>query len=215
MAAETITYTYDARGRLVKVVRTGSVNNNVSANYSYDKADNRTNVNVVSPNRRRHEPARAPIARFLLALAAAGGRRRRPRPGRPQRHLADPGRERPQRRQPGRRPDRDGAADPVGARRAQSQVRPGAECRALHPRQHPVAAGQRHRSPLLRRPYRRGHFRQLRMLARSPMPQPVGVGLDVQLAHADLPAGGIGHGLALRRAADLDADPGLLLRILA
>jgi YD repeat-containing protein len=50
MASETITYSYDARGRLVKVVRTGSVNNNVSANYSYDKADNRTNVNVVSPN---------------------------------------------------------------------------------------------------------------------------------------------------------------------
>ncbi|HMG47934.1 MAG TPA: hypothetical protein VK614_10795 [Allosphingosinicella sp.] len=50
VASETITYTYDARGRLVKVVRTGSVNNNVSATYSYDKADNRTNVNVVSPN---------------------------------------------------------------------------------------------------------------------------------------------------------------------
>jgi hypothetical protein len=50
MASETTTYTYDARGRLVKVVRTGSVNNNVSASYSYDKADNRTNVNVVSPN---------------------------------------------------------------------------------------------------------------------------------------------------------------------
>jgi RHS Repeat len=49
-ATETITYTYDARGRLVKVVRTGSVNNNVSASYSYDKADNRTNVNVISPN---------------------------------------------------------------------------------------------------------------------------------------------------------------------
>jgi len=49
-ASETITYTYDARGRLVKVVRSGSVNNNVTANYSYDKADNRTNVNVVSPN---------------------------------------------------------------------------------------------------------------------------------------------------------------------
>jgi hypothetical protein len=49
-ATETITYTYDARGRLVKVVRTGTVNNNVSANYSYDKADNRTNVNIVSPN---------------------------------------------------------------------------------------------------------------------------------------------------------------------
>jgi len=50
MAAEAITYSYDARGRLVKVVRSGTVNNNVSANYSYDKADNRTNVNVVSPN---------------------------------------------------------------------------------------------------------------------------------------------------------------------
>ena len=50
IASETITYTYDARGRLVRVVRSGSVNNNVVANYSYDKADNRTNVNVVSPN---------------------------------------------------------------------------------------------------------------------------------------------------------------------
>ena len=50
VASETVTYTYDARGRLVKVVRTGSVNNNVSAEYKYDKADNRTNVNVVSPN---------------------------------------------------------------------------------------------------------------------------------------------------------------------
>jgi hypothetical protein len=49
-AAETITYSYDARGRLVKVVRTGDVNNNVSADYKYDKGDNRTNVNVVSPN---------------------------------------------------------------------------------------------------------------------------------------------------------------------
>lgn len=50
IAGETITYTYDARGRLVKVERSGGVNNNVSANYSYDKADNRTNVNVISPN---------------------------------------------------------------------------------------------------------------------------------------------------------------------
>jgi len=49
-ATETITYSYDARGRLVKVERKGSVNNNVTANYSYDKADNRTNVNVTSPN---------------------------------------------------------------------------------------------------------------------------------------------------------------------
>lgn len=49
-ATETITYTYDARGRLVKVQRSGDVNNNVTANYTYDKADNRTNVNVTSPN---------------------------------------------------------------------------------------------------------------------------------------------------------------------
>ena len=50
LASETITYSYDARGRLVKVERSGTVNNNVTANYSYDKADNRTNVNVASPN---------------------------------------------------------------------------------------------------------------------------------------------------------------------
>lgn len=50
MASETVTYTYDARGRLVKVERKGSVNNNVNAEYKYDKGDNRTNVNVVSPN---------------------------------------------------------------------------------------------------------------------------------------------------------------------
>jgi YD repeat-containing protein len=50
MASETVSYTYDARGRLVKVVRNGTVNNNVSSSYGYDKADNRTNVNVVSPN---------------------------------------------------------------------------------------------------------------------------------------------------------------------
>ena len=49
-ATETIIYTYDARGRLVKVERSGTVNNNVKAEYKYDKADNRTNVNVTSPN---------------------------------------------------------------------------------------------------------------------------------------------------------------------
>jgi YD repeat-containing protein len=49
-ASETITYSYDARGRLVQVKHAGTVNNNVTANYQYDKADNRTNVNVTSPN---------------------------------------------------------------------------------------------------------------------------------------------------------------------
>jgi hypothetical protein len=41
-AAETTSYVYDAHGRLVQVVRTGSVNNGVSTTYSHDKADNRT-----------------------------------------------------------------------------------------------------------------------------------------------------------------------------
>lgn len=45
-ASETISYKYDARGRLVKVGRAGDVNNNVTANYGYDKADNRTLKNV-------------------------------------------------------------------------------------------------------------------------------------------------------------------------
>ena len=45
-AAETATYTYDAKGRFVKVVRSGSVNNGVTAEYSHDRADNRTNVKV-------------------------------------------------------------------------------------------------------------------------------------------------------------------------
>ena len=50
-ATETITYTYDAKGRLVKVVRTGTVNNNVTVEYTHDKADNRTRVEVTnSPN---------------------------------------------------------------------------------------------------------------------------------------------------------------------
>lgn len=48
-AAETISYTYDALGRLVKVTHTGGVNNGVNANYTYDKADNRTNVTVTAP----------------------------------------------------------------------------------------------------------------------------------------------------------------------
>ena len=43
---ETINYSYDGRGRLVQVKHSGDVNNNVLANYSYDKAENRTVVNV-------------------------------------------------------------------------------------------------------------------------------------------------------------------------
>ena len=43
VASETITYRYDARGRLIKVERSGSVNNGIMTDYSYDKAGNRTN----------------------------------------------------------------------------------------------------------------------------------------------------------------------------
>jgi YD repeat-containing protein len=42
-ATETITHTYDARGRLIKVVHTGTVNNNNQVCYKLDKAGNRTN----------------------------------------------------------------------------------------------------------------------------------------------------------------------------
>ncbi|MBB5720214.1 putative membrane protein [Stakelama sediminis] len=45
-AAETVTYTYDAQGRLVVVEHSGAVNNNVKTEYSHDKADNRTNVKI-------------------------------------------------------------------------------------------------------------------------------------------------------------------------
>jgi len=45
-ASETVTYSYDAKGRLVKVERAGTVNNGVKAEYSHDKAGNRTNVKV-------------------------------------------------------------------------------------------------------------------------------------------------------------------------
>jgi hypothetical protein len=50
-ANETITYTYDARGRLVKVEHTGTVNHNLKKEYTHDDADNRTNVKTTgSPN---------------------------------------------------------------------------------------------------------------------------------------------------------------------
>lgn len=50
-AAETVTYTYDARGRVIAVHRSGTVNNLVNTTYNLDKADNRTNKTTTgSPN---------------------------------------------------------------------------------------------------------------------------------------------------------------------
>ena len=45
-ASEIITYTYDANGRLVTAAHTGSVNNNLQAQYTLDPADNRNHVVV-------------------------------------------------------------------------------------------------------------------------------------------------------------------------
>lgn len=50
-AAESVTYSYDARGRLVTVAHSGNVNNGLQTTYSHDKADNRTNKTTTgSPN---------------------------------------------------------------------------------------------------------------------------------------------------------------------
>ena len=50
-AAETISYSYDARGRLVQVARSGTVNNGVTTIHQYDRADNRTvKTTTGSPN---------------------------------------------------------------------------------------------------------------------------------------------------------------------
>lgn len=46
IASETITYTYDAKGRLTKVVRAGTVNNGATVEYTFDKADNRKRAKV-------------------------------------------------------------------------------------------------------------------------------------------------------------------------
>jgi YD repeat-containing protein len=62
-ANETIAYSYDARGRLVKVERTGSVNNNVTATYAFDKADNRTSVTITG----------APDAAGVVVVPRPGG----------------------------------------------------------------------------------------------------------------------------------------------
>lgn len=45
-ASETVTYTYDALGRVTGVSHSGGANNGLQASYQYDNADNRTNVTV-------------------------------------------------------------------------------------------------------------------------------------------------------------------------
>lgn len=42
VASETVTYSYDAKGRLTATVHNGSVNNGIGSAYTYDHADNRS-----------------------------------------------------------------------------------------------------------------------------------------------------------------------------
>lgn len=44
VSAETVTYSYDAKGRLVRVVKSGGPNNGAVTIYEHDKADNRKRV---------------------------------------------------------------------------------------------------------------------------------------------------------------------------
>lgn len=48
LGSETVVFSYDTEGRLIKVSRTGTVNNGVRACYSYDNAENRSNVKAVT-----------------------------------------------------------------------------------------------------------------------------------------------------------------------
>ena len=51
LAQETTNFTYDVKGRVVTVQRTGGPSNGSTTQYTYDPADNRTNVTVTgSPN---------------------------------------------------------------------------------------------------------------------------------------------------------------------
>jgi hypothetical protein len=47
-ASETINYSYDERGRLKQVARSGSVNNGLKACYVLDKAHNRMKLTIVN-----------------------------------------------------------------------------------------------------------------------------------------------------------------------
>ncbi|MDF0490835.1 hypothetical protein PX554_22125 [Sphingomonas sp. H39-1-10] len=51
-AAESVTYDYDALGRLIKVTHSGTVNSNTQIIYTLDNADNRTNVTITGANNR-------------------------------------------------------------------------------------------------------------------------------------------------------------------
>jgi len=65
-ASETQSYSYDELGRVVKVVHSGSVNNWLSSCYAYDKADNRSNITVLT-----NGDCAAPLPSFSINSASA------------------------------------------------------------------------------------------------------------------------------------------------
>ncbi len=50
-SAETTTYAYDAKGRLVRVVKSGGPNSGTTTNYEHDKASNRKRVQTTGAPR--------------------------------------------------------------------------------------------------------------------------------------------------------------------
>lgn len=52
VAAETITYSYDAKGRLTQVQHAGGRNDGLASNYAFDAADNRTSSQVIGARAR-------------------------------------------------------------------------------------------------------------------------------------------------------------------
>lgn len=50
-AAETVIYTYDAKGRLAKIEHAGTVNNGIATQVLHDAADNRRNVKTTGAAR--------------------------------------------------------------------------------------------------------------------------------------------------------------------
>lgn len=50
-AGETVTYGYDAKGRLVRVEKANGPNNGISTTYGHDRANNRTVVRTTGASR--------------------------------------------------------------------------------------------------------------------------------------------------------------------
>jgi len=65
---ETVNYAYDPRGRLVKVSRSGAINNGASACYAYDDADNRKSVTAATSSDCSGVP---PVPSFSINSPAA------------------------------------------------------------------------------------------------------------------------------------------------